>query len=56
MLRIDELQRNEFIYGGFADSIFTVEEKEWFLSNYALAFQTEVGPPIDWFVVFRKRK
>jgi hypothetical protein len=55
MLRVDELRTNEFLVGGYGDSIFTHLEQTWFESSYDSVFRTAIGPAVDQFVLFRKR-
>jgi len=54
VLRDLEVQRNEFLYGGYGDKVFTPEERKWFDSNYRETFRTTTGPDVDRLVLFRK--
>jgi hypothetical protein len=55
MLRVQELRSNEFLVGGYGDSIFAREERKWFESSYDSVFRTTTGPTVDQFVLFKKR-
>jgi len=55
VLRAREIGRNEFLYGGYGDSVFLPAEKEWFALAYGLTFQTTDGESEEQLVVYVKR-
>lgn len=55
ILRTDELLNNTFTTGGYEGPIFCGGDSAWFSANYEAAFESAVGPRVDWLVVLRSR-
>jgi hypothetical protein len=54
VLRNSEFEKNEFIFGGYNDGVFTGDENRWFQNEYRQVFRNHGFSEIGDLVVYRK--